>query len=61
MFSQLLGLPAGERMPPGLAAATLAAWQGARVIRTHDVRPTVECMKLVSAVLRAQPAAAEGT
>jgi dihydropteroate synthase len=33
-----------------LAAATLAVWQGANIIRTHDVRATVEALKLVSAV-----------
>ena len=40
VFGRLLGLPVEERLSPGLAAAALAVWQGAAIVRTHDVRAT---------------------
>jgi dihydropteroate synthase len=49
-----LGWALGEAGPPerleaGLAAAVLAAEQGVALIRTHDVRPTVQALRLVAA------------
>lgn len=44
------GAPVGERLYGSVAAAVVAAMHGARIIRTHDVRPTVEALKVVSAV-----------
>lgn len=38
-----------ERLEAGLAAAVIAALQGASVIRTHDVGPTVRALRLVDA------------
>src|SRR5262245_12149081 len=38
------GKPAGERVAAGVGIAVAAALAGARVIRTHDVRPTVEAL-----------------
>jgi dihydropteroate synthase len=35
-----------------VAAATLAAWLGASIVRVHDVGPTVEALKIVAAVQR---------
>lgn len=46
-----LGLPAEERLEGTLAATALAAWWGARVFRTHDVRATRRTVDMV-AVLR---------
>ena len=46
MFGQLLGLGVDERLHAGLAAATVAVMKGARIIRTHDIKPTVEALKL---------------
>jgi len=46
MFGQLLGLEVDERLHAGLAAATVAVMKGARIIRTHDIKPTVEALKL---------------
>ncbi len=52
MIGMLLGAePVGERLSGSLAAAVLAAWQGARVIRAHDVRETVQALKVCTAVL----------
>jgi dihydropteroate synthase len=38
-----------ERFEAGLAAAVLAAERGVALIRTHDVRPTVQALRLVAA------------
>lgn len=50
MLGALTGLEPTQRVNAGIAAAVLAVWQGARVVRTHDVRATVEALKLVTAV-----------
>lgn len=50
MLGQLLGLPVEQRVSAGVTAAALLVWQGAAIVRTHDVKPTVEAVKLVSAL-----------
>jgi dihydropteroate synthase len=54
MIGQLLGgdipAPVEERLYGSIAAALVAASKGARIIRTHDVKPTVEALKILSAV-----------
>jgi dihydropteroate synthase len=40
--------PVGERLPGSLATATWALLQGARMVRVHDVAPTVAAATLVS-------------
>lgn len=50
------GLEVGERLIPSVAAAVLAAERGARVLRVHDVRATVQAL----AVWRAMAAADTG-
>lgn len=47
------GLAVGERLLPSVAAAVLAVERGARVLRVHDVRATVQAL----AVWRAMAAA----
>jgi len=54
LFGRLLGLPVDRRLHPGLAAAALAAWQGAAVVRTHDVAATVEAMKITTSIMQAR-------
>ncbi|WP_299696024.1 dihydropteroate synthase [Hydrocarboniphaga sp.] len=54
MFQKLLGLPVDQRLHASLAAAALAVWQGASIIRAHDVRATVEAVRVAAAVLRAR-------
>ncbi|MFZ4288122.1 dihydropteroate synthase [Variovorax sp. HJSM1_2] len=52
MGAPLPGLPAGnaaavhERMLPSVAAALLAVERGARIVRVHDVGPTVQALKV---------------
>lgn len=54
MIGQLLNPaappPAEDRLHGSIAAAVLAARNGARILRVHDVKPTVEALKIVSAV-----------
>ena len=41
----------GERLPGSLAAAVLCVAQGARIVRVHNVAPTVDAVRLTEAVL----------
>lgn len=50
MIGQILGLPVDKRLPAGLALAVLAAWQGAAIVRCHDVRETREAILMCQAV-----------
>ena len=40
----------GQRVDAGIAAALIGVQQGASIIRTHDVRPTVDALRLWQAV-----------
>ena len=46
----LTGRPAEERVPGSLALAVIAALNGARILRAHDVAATVDALKVVAAV-----------
>jgi len=50
LIGNVLGLPVNERLYPGLALAVLAVWQGAAIVRTHDVRATREAVAMCHAV-----------
>ncbi|RMD79690.1 MAG: dihydropteroate synthase, partial [Gammaproteobacteria bacterium] len=50
LIGQLLGLPVGERLHPSVALALLAAQRGARLLRVHDVGPTVQALRTWEAV-----------
>lgn len=55
MIGTILGdAPADRRLFGSVAAAVLAAERGASIIRVHDVGPTVEALRVVSAVQAAQ-------
>jgi dihydropteroate synthase len=54
MLGKLLDLPVDRRLHSGLSAAALAVWLGASVIRTHDVRATVEAIRFAAAVVDAR-------
>jgi dihydropteroate synthase len=45
-----LNLPVGERLEGSLAVAALAAWQGAHMIRTHDVGETIRVVRMIDAI-----------
>lgn len=46
-----LGKPAHERVHGSVAAAILAAERGARILRVHDVGPTVDALKILEHLL----------
>jgi dihydropteroate synthase len=51
MIGALLGgRPANERLYASIALATLAAWQGAAILRVHDVRETADALVMGEAV-----------
>lgn len=52
MIGALLDATVQERLHGSVAAAVLAAWQGAAIVRVHDVKATVDAMKIVAAVQR---------
>ena len=52
------GLEVGERLIPSVTAAVLAAERGARVLRVHDVRATVQALAVWSAMAAADTGAA---
>ena len=53
-IGNVLNVPLGERLEGSLAAAAIAAWNGADVVRVHDVRATRRVVDLVDAI-RAAP------
>jgi dihydropteroate synthase len=46
----LNGAPTGERLPGSLAATAIAVWNGASVVRVHDIRATVETLRVVDKI-----------
>jgi dihydropteroate synthase len=55
MIGTLLGgVSVDQRVHGSVAAAVVAVMQGAAIIRAHDVRPTVEAVKVAAAVRSAE-------
>jgi dihydropteroate synthase len=50
LIGQVLGLPVDKRMYAGVALAVLAVWQGAAIVRCHDVLETREAIRMCKAV-----------
>ena len=50
LIGAVLNVPAGERLYGSIALAALAVWQGAAIIRAHDVAATVQALKMIAAV-----------
>jgi dihydropteroate synthase len=50
MIGQVLDRPVDQRLYGSLALAVLAVWQGAAVVRVHDVGPTVDALRMAAAV-----------
>ncbi|MCB5227150.1 dihydropteroate synthase [Alishewanella sp. 16-MA] len=49
MIGQLLALPTSERLAGSLACASLAAYAGAQIIRVHDVKESVQAVRVAAA------------
>ncbi|HUD96116.1 MAG TPA: dihydropteroate synthase [Woeseiaceae bacterium] len=51
-LGKVTGRPVDGRLAAGLAAAVLAVERGANIVRTHDVGPTVDALRIARAVLQ---------
>jgi len=60
MIGALTGRPVEQRLAGGLALGTLAAWAGARVIRSHDVAATRDALAVTAALLAPGENGAQG-
>lgn len=54
MIGQLLNVGPSQRLTGSLACAVIAAMQGAHILRVHDVKESVEAMRVVEATLSAK-------
>ena len=52
IIGELLKVPMEERLAGSLAMASLAVWKGAKLIRTHDVKETVQAVNLSNYVMQ---------
>ncbi len=59
-IGETLGKPAGERLYGSLAATAIAVRNGAHIIRTHDVAPTVDAVRVAQRARARIPAARSG-
>jgi dihydropteroate synthase len=50
LIGKLLDLPIDQRLVPSITLAVLAVWQGAAIVRCHDVRETREAIRMCQAV-----------
>lgn len=50
-IGKILGdVPTSERLQGSLASAAISVWNGAKIVRVHDVKATVEMLKVLEAV-----------
>lgn len=49
-LGRLTGKPSGDRLAPSIAAALIAAQNGARILRVHDVAATRDALSVLAAV-----------
>jgi dihydropteroate synthase len=54
LIGQITGRPPEQRLPGGVALAALAVMAGAHIVRTHDVAPTVDAIKIAAALRAAR-------
>ena len=50
LIGKVLDLAVDKRLYPGVALAVLAVWQGAAIVRCHDVQETREAIEMCAAV-----------
>ncbi len=50
MFGQLLARDVGDRLAAGLASVAYAVMHGAAIVRVHDVKETVDVVRVIEAV-----------
>lgn len=54
-IGRILDLPPSERMEGTAAAAAIAVFQGARIIRVHDIKPLVRVVRVAEAIRKEEP------
>ncbi len=54
MIGAVTGEPVEGRLHGSVAAATLGAWFGAAIVRVHDVKASVDAMRMVAATRQAE-------
>ena len=42
--------PPERRLQGSLASAAIAVWNGAQILRVHDVKETIDCLKTIEAI-----------
>lgn len=52
-WGELSGRAVNDRMPASLSAAVIAVLNGAQIVRAHDVKETVDALRIASAVMDA--------
>jgi dihydropteroate synthase len=50
-IGEATGLPISDRLPPSIAAATICALNGARILRMHDIAASVAAARMIEAVM----------
>jgi dihydropteroate synthase len=51
VLGQVVGSSVGERVHASIAASVISVMKGANIVRVHDVKPTVDALKIVQAVM----------
>jgi dihydropteroate synthase len=51
VLGQVTGQDVDARLHASVAAAVISAMKGANIVRVHDVKATVEALKVVTAIL----------
>lgn len=54
IIGEMLKVSVDERLYGSLSLASIAVWQGAKLIRTHDVRATVQAVNLCNHVMQVE-------
>jgi dihydropteroate synthase len=52
VLGQVVGSEVDERIHASIAASVVSVMKGANIVRVHDVKPTVDALKIVSAVMK---------
>ncbi len=51
VLGQVVGSSVDERIHASIAASVVSVMKGANIVRVHDVKPTIDALKIVQAVM----------
>ena len=54
VLGQVVGSSVDERVHASIAASVVSVMKGANIVRVHDVKPTIDALKIVQAVMNEQ-------